>query len=561
MIINEYDDEKFGIKIIKDYKDYQKDIEYICYSEDEQHITENDVENIFRKTSYEVPFTYEKDLFLGNMMYINRDYFKKNKEEVIKIISNIMKNTQKNSITITEPEFIVDDVISAIKENRSIEKVTIVPYKDYALSAEYLQAILENPSIKKVKVKEVEESIRYQYNERLDARNQKNICGVSLNDIVCENTFIPPYWTIDRVYSDDEIESFKKLIEQNPIKNIKIIAKEKSQLEELLPILKGTKISIRATRDFSIEQYGMLEKQENVSLESGGNVFTPTQCKNREKILDLIIEEVKEKDLSPLEQYMYLYNITKLFKDYKDNKNDPHQARTSEYTLNNNDYMVCVGYASLLDELVKRLNNPNIHTSMLSCTVDEEGHERILAHITDEKYGIDGCYSSDPTWDHVNYYGHSMVNGKKVYDYNNVQATIDKYTHMLLTKEEVNMDGHNYTLNATDILFSENIDQAIEQITKSDTYYIKTSVIDHFKELYPNIEITEDNLIECIQQIKQPNVSGDILKECITNLYHEIYKDMPIEKQEQLIQKTIGANQAYQELCFPENKEKFGKVA
>jgi len=125
-------------------------------------------------------------------------------------------------------------------------------------------------------------------------------------------------------------------------------------------------------------------------------------------------------NLSPLEKYIYAYNIVKSYKEYKECKKNKIYARQLYRVLFNN-YIVCVGFSAFLSDLLSKLN---INNKRLSVMVDSDeiknmyqiNHERLYVYLKDEKYKINGYYLSDPTWD------------------NNLK--FDLYTFMLITNSK-----------------------------------------------------------------------------------------------------------------------------
>ena len=129
-----------------------------------------------------------------------------------------------------------------------------------------------------------------------------------------------------------------------------------------------------------------------------------------DKKLDELVEPIKNANLSPLEKYLAVYNLVKNFKPYKENPNQIEESRFLRYILDN-EYMVCVGYAKLLEVLCEKVG---IMTTDLSIGVDISydnnesmgeipvaygGHARCMVSIDDDKYDVHGLYISDPTWD------------------------------------------------------------------------------------------------------------------------------------------------------------------
>ena len=147
---------------------------------------------------------------------------------------------------------------------------------------------------------------------------------------------------------------------------------------------------------------------------------------------------IKDK-LSPFELYTKLYQTAKDFKPYKEVNNGGNIDDSRNLSkLLFNEYIVCVGYANLLQEFCKRYN---IETYYMTVSVvpkdtkdlnESRGHARLLVKMKDEKYGIDGLYVTDPTWDHTDN---------------------SKYNHILMTFDEINREINNEIIfNAYDFL-------------------------------------------------------------------------------------------------------------
>ena len=181
-----------------------------------------------------------------------------------------------------------------------------------------------------------------------------------------------------------------------------------------------------------------------------GKTFSLTDyMKYEKKLLDLIMPAI---NLSPFEKYLFAYNVTKKFKKYNENEENKTSARDL-YQIIDNKFMVCVGYSKLLGDLLDKLgienyvdsvsvdigldDIPNENKPLPDFVYDEKkgtmkeletipaGHFRRKIHLVDPKYGIDGYYFADPTWD------------------NDMEH--DAYNHALMTEEEyIALDRYNY---------------------------------------------------------------------------------------------------------------------
>lgn len=73
------------------------------------------------------------------------------------------------------------------------------------------------------------------------------------------------------------------------------------------------------------------------------------------RFINYIIDEVRKYSLSPFEQYMYLYNIVKNFKPYRES-NDNYLESRSSHLLFFNEHIVCEGYANMFNVLFETNN-------------------------------------------------------------------------------------------------------------------------------------------------------------------------------------------------------------
>ena len=566
IIINEYDDpDKFDVHKIEDFSMFLQEIapiiNFINFGYDASRKTANGT-YIYKKTSKEMPYTYKFDIMDLNIFYVDKEFYKENEKGVKKVLLDVIKNTKSSEFSIGNSELIDDEIIDALASNHNIKKYEF--HDGYTISKEYISKLKQNPNIEQINVSKVEDDIKFIYDRVVNAGNQNDICGLSVASInKLSERDDELYYSVNRDYSDEELDDLRKLVQIYPIQEIRIYFYNKTQMDKILEIFKDSKVSINYGRSFSIDEVKKIENYENVVFSDGGNKYTPTQVRRREEILDLIINEVREQDLSSLEQYMYLYNTVKLFKEYKESNENKQLSRVSEYILDN-DYMVCVGYASLLNELVERLDNPNIRTTTFSLDVGDKGekksgHKRVLVNIKDDKYNVDGIYISDPTWDCVTYYKKKKIDGKVEIDYTKPISHVDKYSYFLLTKDEVDSDKYEYDPSITDIIFSKNPKQTIHEFTMNNKEYKVSDSVLALKHLFNNNDITEENLLEYCMDVKQPFIEGDTLINCITNLYSKIYKDTPLEKRQEIIENTIYNNNLLQKHNFGEDSEKFSK--
>ncbi len=111
-------------------------------------------------------------------------------------------------------------------------------------------------------------------------------------------------------------------------------------------------------------------------------------------------KSVIDDTLSPLEKVTMAYDIVKshYYKEY----NIKHTGKSRDITaMVNNDYIVCRGYVNLFNRLLREIG---IDASFLDLSLKSGSkvvaeHSRSIIYLTDEKYGIDGYFVFDPTFD------------------------------------------------------------------------------------------------------------------------------------------------------------------
>lgn len=278
------------------------------------------------------------------------------------------------------------------------------------------------------------------------------------------------------VYNDNELNFFcklsktiKKLEKHNRPYNIKIAVKDYKNLEKS----------------------GILNLIKNINLiiYSDFETYTKEEYKETHEKLNNLIKPIKKSNLSPYEKYLAVYNIVKKIKPYKDNPDRPRESRSLKYILNpENEYIVCVGYAKLLEILLEKVGVSSMSIPVLVDTSYDEGftmecletnlvgHQRTIVKIDDTKYGIHGIYIADPTWD----------NSEKFDLYNNSAMTFDKrkgaYRLEALGIDDLLLDFHSFKE------FNEKINYYLKrEIKKSPKEKINQKITLEYGILYNRI--------------------------------------------------------------------------
>lgn len=336
---------------------------------------------------------------------------------------------------------------------------------------------------------------------------------------------------IDRSYSEEELEYLKNFVFEvffkkyskieESYQNLYFQFNDKSQFKEIVDIFKDINFLIRSDSNLNIEEYNQIKDCKNIkiadihrTLDERDAIISPMVALRRKQIFGLIINEIKEKQLSPFEAYTYIYKIAKMFKEYKSEDDiwDDEELKDSyrkqgfgnyvdSYSRNsaiilNNDYMVCTGYAALVEDLVKELNDSNLKAEAIRVSVDKVTHAIVKTHIKDEKYDINGVYYSDPTQDRVR--SRTFLNDDGNIDYSK-SASVDLYMFLARTYDEIKDDYKVDNLDIeynNDIITGEKIEKVIQKIY--DVTYVdngKDNIIEQRKKLVDEAIYYTDGII------------------------------------------------------------------
>lgn len=177
------------------------------------------------------------------------------------------------------------------------------------------------------------------------------------------------------------------------------------------------------------------------------------------------------------------------------------------------------------------INNNNEYVEKKDVAV-KAGHARRYVNLVDEKYGLNGFYVSDPTWDNV--------------------LTSDYYNHFVMTDRESNMSSRYQWGDSYDIFDINNINEyyervknkfnksdykdfcnyfknIVEKVRKLDVEFYnnlkeKYSFITEFGSRWPNdiTSLVNDIGVYLLSKVNK-TISGEKLFSCIRNLYLNSY--------------------------------------
>lgn len=268
------------------------------------------------------------------------------------------------------------------------------------------------------------------FNEELDFIRTSVMLGDGFYDIVIktslegsfEELISKPYdfdEVIDNIVDQFEYDGFKedvsflKQIKNNRLhflKNAEDITfcyspTKVAEFVKTNPILKTKRINFGASFDLDSkvvteisEAFG--DDTSNIYIKTFGNSDVITFKEYRDTVLTIEnkINEIKKYNFSPLETIMYVYDMVrdKVYVEVDENEDKMISRDLSTALLG--DKIVCLGYANVFKAIIEKLGE-KCEIVFLVHPDGGSGHARICIFVKDEKYGVDGVYYFDPTWE------------------------------------------------------------------------------------------------------------------------------------------------------------------
>lgn len=120
--------------------------------------------------------------------------------------------------------------------------------------------------------------------------------------------------------------------------------------------------------------------------------------------IDHIVSFLQKANYSPFEKMLFIHAY--VTHNYEYNDGSLEECRVLPGIVKNKK-IVCSGYASFIKAIIDKLDDPDLKCDIVGCDLYargivktyEGGHCHNLIHIKDPKYGIDGSYVEDATWD------------------------------------------------------------------------------------------------------------------------------------------------------------------
>lgn len=378
--------------------------------------------------------------------------------------------------------------------------------------------------------------------------------------------------------------------EKKYIEDLKIIFSKLNQSK------KKYNIDININNRELLRQSNLLQKIPNnikLTINASEHSYNYLEYLKEENKIEEMIAPVRRANLSPLENFLAVYDIVKNYKPYRDNVQLPKDAVILNRILSdNNEFIVCEGFARLLSELLTRVGIPskcvNVYVDISNdrnfkgdrSKLRNDLHTRNLVKIDDDKYNIHGFYLSDSTWDNnpqYNLYLNSLMtfDRKKearrlerledidlLMDFHDVDEFIEKikyFIKMRISKEKIDAKMEDYLrCNAYKNLYLKIIDilSSTDSIECQKLYdkYNDLLNIDVSKITSNKLETVLGNLLIDYAKYMMPLVNNEISNKAFISALIEVQKNVYYKSDLEIkewLEDMIDANKKFNQGTFP----------
>lgn len=294
-----------------------------------------------------------------------------------------------------------------------------------------------------------------------------------------------------------------------------------------------------------------------IKFENSKNPISYKEFYNMYNKLNEIVVFIKHHNLSPLERVFLVYDIVKSNVYTKENSDESYTKSRDLNEIINSNKIVCVGYANLINYLLKNLGIKN------DCiiTYNKErnvGHQYNYLYLDDSKYNLKGVFFLDATADSkktTNYIDNynfflkpfKFFNSEKIFIKSPKELKILSKSSEEIYKEIKNgnkeiLSNMLKLLRFIDIKYS-----LLETLSKlfSDDNYLK-SLIELIKEEYNPSKIDEHIFKNALYKVRRIEYANNIIKFTPDEHYIDIIsnKYFKISPEENLFRAILGLESA-----------------
>lgn len=203
--------------------------------------------------------------------------------------------------------------------------------------------------------------------------------GSYYNDVVNFGEFMGP-----QISEEDEIELiYQYLLKHEEFRNRPIVLPDKFDMTTDIEKLKE---KYKGFNDIYVNPKEELDPIRITEANVGNDFNT-------------LINKLKQLNMSPLEYAILIYDIVRE-KPYQYEKENEGASQSRDlYKILSGDAIVCMGYCNIYARIMNELGVKSTVISLDGIQEGHAGHVRMLTHICDPKYNVNGIFISDPTYD------------------------------------------------------------------------------------------------------------------------------------------------------------------
>lgn len=209
---------------------------------------------------------------------------------------------------------------------------------------------------------------------------------------------IAEIYEIDFTYDEFFSEPYKLQINGNSEDIIYYLRKNNIDNDEILLASKRDSFTINDEQEIN-KLVNELDNLDNIYLKVEGNTngISINDYKYTIDYINDIVRRIKEKNLSPFEELIYLYDIVRdrYYIGEDEEKEDFTISRDLTEVIKG-EKIVCLGFSEIFNTVSQKLG----FNSKIQCLHNKEknnGHARNMIHVKDDKYNLDGILVFDPT--------------------------------------------------------------------------------------------------------------------------------------------------------------------
>ncbi len=364
---------------------------------------------------------------INSETYIDKDYY--TDDRLVNLLNDIFSCLDTTELILPEEFFAIDIIKKTF--NKLNCKVIIIDGKN-KVKLEQLIAINENTNIKELKVPDIEKDIgTTKFDFKIIPNINNQFTSEKFSRFIIDDILRLKALDIELPLKDDYVDENNNQISEN---------KDLEKIVDVLVDIDALSLTILDDGSVSIPQaFGIIQKIEqsigskieNIYFVTGNRDIEninliknlevdhkisimydkETICSvddfiNMRKYINKIIEPIKKCSLSPLEKSLYAYDIVKDF--YIVNHKYMKEKKVSRFIhrIFKANELNCQSYPTLYAQVLREFKIQASDYFLYSPLVEEifltkDNHSRTMIHLVDEKYGIDGLFSTDVIWDAI----------------------------------------------------------------------------------------------------------------------------------------------------------------